>query len=79
VSPRLRRLHSTRPASEAFGLGGLALAWMLTTGMALIAIRRSLVDQHKEWMIRSYVVTFGFVTFRGIIPLLRAAGVEGEA
>ena len=33
------------------------------SGMALIAIRRRNFIQHKEWMIRSYVVTFAFVTF----------------
>lgn len=46
------------------GLLGLALAWVVTTGLAFAAIRKSLVDQHREWMIRSYVVTFAFVTFR---------------
>jgi predicted membrane protein DUF2306 len=29
-----------------------------------VAIRKGLTDQHKEWTIRSYVVTFAFVTFR---------------
>jgi len=48
----------------AVGIMGLALAWLITTGMAYISIRRRLVDFHKEWMIRAYVVTFAFVTFR---------------
>lgn len=48
----------------AVGIMGLALAWLITTGMAYISIRRRLVDLHKEWMIRAYVVTFAFVTFR---------------
>jgi uncharacterized membrane protein len=56
------------------GLAGLAVAWVTTTGMAYLAIRRSLIDQHKEWMIRSYVVTFGFVTFRIVQPALAAGG-----
>ena len=46
------------------GLGSLAVAWLLTTGLAFVAIRRHAIDQHKEWMIRSYVVTCAFVTFR---------------
>src|SRR3954462_10700216 len=46
------------------GLMGLATAWLITTGLAFLAIRRQLFEQHKEWMIRSYVVTFGFVFFR---------------
>lgn len=57
------------------GLFGLAVAWVTTTGLAFLAIRRSLIDQHKEWMIRSYVVTFAFVTFRVIQPALAAAHV----
>jgi hypothetical protein len=46
------------------GLMGLATAWLTTTLMAFLAIKRSLMEQHKEWMIRSYVVTFAFVFFR---------------
>ena len=57
------------------GLAGLATAWLLTTGMALLAVRRALYDVHKEWMIRSYVVTFAFVTFRALQVSLAAAGV----
>jgi len=46
------------------GLVGLALAWATTAAIAYLCIRRGLVDLHKEWMIRAYVVTFAFVTFR---------------
>ena len=46
------------------GLAGLAVAWLTTTGLAFLAIKRSLIAEHKEWMIRSYVVTFAFVLFR---------------
>jgi hypothetical protein len=46
------------------GLGGLAIAWLATTGMAFLAIKKQLIEQHKEWMVRSYVVTFAFVVFR---------------
>ena len=53
-------------------LASLATAWVATTGMAFLAIRRSLIEQHKEWMIRSYVLTFAFVIFRLIFPALQA-------
>ena len=46
------------------GLVGLATAWLTTTGLAFLAIKRQFLEQHKEWMIRSYVVTFAFVFFR---------------
>jgi Predicted membrane protein (DUF2306) len=45
-------------------LMGLALAWATTAAMAYVSIRKRLVDVHKQWMIRAYVVTFAFVTFR---------------
>ena len=61
--------------SFGVGLGGLATAWIITTGMAFIAIRRHAYDQHKEWMIRSYVVTTAFVSFRLLFPVLQVAGV----
>jgi uncharacterized membrane protein len=50
--------------SFSAGLAGLAIAWMVTTGMAVLAIHRRALHQHREWMIRSYIVTFAFVTFR---------------
>jgi Predicted membrane protein (DUF2306) len=46
------------------GLGSMATAQVVTTSLAFVAIKRSLIEQHKEWMIRSYVVTFSFVTYR---------------
>lgn len=46
------------------GLLSLSIAWVVTTGLAFAAIRKSLIDQHREWMVRSYVVTFAFVLFR---------------
>jgi len=62
------------------GLAGLATAWLVTTGLAFAAIKRQLYDQHKEWMIRSYVVTTGFVSFRALLPILQSSGVaDGSA
>ncbi|HEY2383761.1 MAG TPA: DUF2306 domain-containing protein [Terriglobia bacterium] len=46
------------------GLTAMGCAWIVTTALATIAICRGMVEQHREWMIRSYVVTFGFVTLR---------------
>ena len=59
-------------------LVGLATAWVTTTAMAFLAIKRSLVEQHKEWMIRSYVMTFAFVVFRVLQPLLGNVGTATE-
>ena len=48
----------------AFGLLSLALAWATTSAMAYYAIRNRQIQIHREWMVRSYIVTFAFVTFR---------------
>lgn len=57
------------------GIGGLALAWITTTGFAFTAILRKKIVQHKEWMIRSYVVTFGFVFFRMLLDTMFALDI----
>ena len=46
------------------GLFTLCIAWVITTGMALYAIRIRCIEQHREWMLRSYTVTFAFVIYR---------------
>lgn len=50
----------------AFGCSLLALAtaWVTTEGMAYYTILKRRIVVHKEWMVRAYVVTFAFVTFR---------------
>jgi uncharacterized membrane protein len=47
-----------------FGVSMLAFAWFTTTLMAYYAVRQRQIQVHREWMVRSYVVTFAFVTFR---------------
>ncbi len=47
-----------------FGVAMLGVAWLTTSGMAYYAVRQRQIPIHKEWMVRSYVVTFAFVTFR---------------
>lgn len=46
------------------GLAFLAVAWLTTATMAFLAVRRRNFVQHRQWMIRSYVVTFAFVSYR---------------
>jgi len=49
------------------GILALAFAWLATTAVALHCIRRRNIRAHRQWMTRSYIVTFGFVTFRMIV------------
>lgn len=55
--------------SWAFALQSLAFAWIATAAMAYVSVMRRRILQHKEWMIRSYVVSFAFVTFRWLNEL----------
>ncbi|MFD2917382.1 DUF2306 domain-containing protein [Psychroserpens luteus] len=56
----------------AVGLFMLGVVWSTSSIMALISIKNKKVDLHKDWMIRSYVITFAFVTFRFVEDILRA-------
>ena len=67
--------HTTLGWVFGAGLTGLGIAWVVTTTLAVAAIRRGFIEQHREWMIRSYVVTFAFVTFRALWSALQAAGI----
>jgi uncharacterized membrane protein len=58
------------------GLFFLAVAWVTTTSLAYVAIRKGLIDQHREWTIRSYVVTFAFVTFRVGQVAMTSRGID---
>jgi hypothetical protein len=57
------------------GLTFMSVAWILSTALATIAIFFHLLEQHREWMVRSYVLTYGFVTFRIFNQILQAVGV----
>jgi len=72
-------IHGNPPYGT--GLFMLCVAWVITTSMAVFAIRRRNVTQHREWMLRSYAVTFAFVTFRfGVDALVQWRGLQpGEA
>jgi uncharacterized membrane protein len=61
--------------SYRVGLFFLTFAWTVTTAVAYLAIRHGQVAQHRDWMIRSYAVTFAFVTFRLLDRILGAWGI----
>lgn len=56
----------------AVGLFMLGVAWSTSSIMAFISIKNKKIDLHKDWMIRSYVITFAFVTFRFVKDILQA-------
>ncbi|MEA1786146.1 DUF2306 domain-containing protein [Arenibacter sp. GZD96] len=50
--------------SWSISLFVMALVWLASVLMAYRAIRLKRIQQHKEWMIRAYIITLGFVLFR---------------
>ena len=57
-----RLAYGGTPARLGFAL--LAVSWLVTSAMAYRRIRRRDVDRHREWMIRSYALSFAAVTLR---------------
>lgn len=58
-----------------------ASGWILTTATALYCVRTGRIQQHREWMMRSYPFAMVFVFVRAIvaIPPVARAGVIGLA
>jgi uncharacterized membrane protein len=56
----------------AVGLFMLGVTWVTSSIMAFVSIKNRKVDLHKDWMIRSYVITFAFVSFRFVEDILMA-------
>ena len=50
--------------SWALSLQVLGLVWLASALMAYVSVMQKRIVQHKEWMTRSYVITFAFVLFR---------------
>src|SRR6266487_3044182 len=59
------------------GLIGLGSAWLSVSAMAFYAIKKRNFQQHREWIIRSYVATTAFVSFRIFFYLIPALGGWG--
>lgn len=56
-----------------------ALGWLLTTATGLYCIRTGRIQQHREWMIRSYPFAMVFVVVRAVdeIPAIARMGLLG--
>ncbi len=63
--------YATGGVISSLGFGSLAVLWLTTTSKAYFAIRNRSIDTHREWMVRSYALTFAAVTLRIWLPLLQ--------
>ncbi len=61
-------LYATGGPLAKVGFTGLALLWLYTTTMAYTTIKQRNVEAHREWMLRSYALTFAAVTLRLQLP-----------
>lgn len=48
----------------------MSVLWFYTTWMALVTIKKKQIQQHVNWMVRSYAMTFAAVTLRLWVPFL---------
>ncbi|WP_051776074.1 DUF2306 domain-containing protein [Paenibacillus tyrfis] len=62
--------HATGGWVSGHGFFVLDVLWMAATFMAVHKISINDVQAHKEWMLRSYALTFAAVTLRLWLPLL---------
>lgn len=65
-------INATGGSISEMGFGSLAVLWLSTTVMALKSIQEQKIQAHKEWMIRSYALTFAAVTLRLWLPIVPA-------
>jgi len=61
---------ATGGRTAVLGFLFLAIAWLITTVMAYISIKKKAIEHHQAWMIRSYALTFAAVTLRLWLPLM---------
>jgi len=65
--------------ANSLGFGSLAVLWFYFTLKAFIFIKNRDFDAHKDWMVRSYALTFAAVTLRIWNPLFQFGfGISGE-
>lgn len=56
------------PAAAKVVMGVLAVLWFGTTAIAFQRIRQRQIVAHREWMLRSFSLSFFFVTFSFWVP-----------
>jgi uncharacterized membrane protein len=56
--------HATGGVVSTAGFGFLALGWLVTTSLGVIAIRQHNIPSHRRWMTRSFALTAAAITLR---------------
>lgn len=63
-------------AFAGLGFGLLAVLWLYATGQAWRLARARRFDEHREWMIRSFAMTFAAMTLRLYLPVAPILGYD---
>jgi uncharacterized membrane protein len=64
-------LYATGGTPSTIAFLVLDLIWFGTTAIGIGHIMKKNVVRHREWMLRSYAVTFVFVTFRIVLGVIQ--------
>ncbi len=64
------------PQALVFPTCTQSVLWIVTTGAAFVNARNRRIPQHRQWMIRSYCVTFIFVASRLVQAIPALAGMS---
>lgn len=66
--------YATGGPIAGLGFFSLDIAWVVTTAAAMQKVLQKKFIEHQEWMLRSYSVTFAFVSFRVLSVLMMLLG-----
>lgn len=72
-------INAHPPHGIGVATGALAVTWLTFAAMALRAALNKRFDAHREWVIRSYVLTWTFVFCRVVmrLPIYETFGPDG--
>lgn len=61
--------YATGGIAGKLGFSLLAIFWLISAYQAIVRIKANRVNEHQQWMIRNYSLTFAAVTLRIWLPL----------
>ncbi|NOV01163.1 DUF2306 domain-containing protein [Paenibacillus planticolens] len=64
-------LYATGGTPTTIAFMVLDICWLGTTAMGIRSILKRDIKRHRTWMLRSYAITFVFVTFRIVIGIVQ--------
>lgn len=66
------------PYAYSVGLFMLCFTWTASSIMAYLSSKNNNEEAYKEWMIRSYIITLAFVSFRFVLDILLSLNIGGN-